>query len=162
MSKHPPPAQSGRGAIQARRQDAQTTRRDAGNEVVLQVKEHAVRHEALESAPNGASDGLAITVAMDRPHREEGRQALADCHGAGMVSKNRCRQQKPHEAHHHSVREDFTGDPSLNRSMVPILRQVEDKQPELVMALLPSLVRTMLAAFVEVMEEEQASKPTIP
>jgi hypothetical protein len=39
----------------------------------------------------------------------------------------------------------------LSRSMVPILRQMEDKQPELVMALLPSLVRTILAAFVEVM-----------
>jgi hypothetical protein len=30
----------------------------------------------------------------------------------------------------------------------------EDKPPELVMALLPSLVRTMLAAFVEVMAAE--------
>jgi len=39
--------------------------------------------------------------------------------------------------------------------VVPILRQVEDKPPELVMALLPSLVRTMLAAFVEVMAEER-------
>ena len=46
----------------------------------------------------------------------------------------------------------------LSRSMVPILRQVEDKQLELVMALLPSLVRTMLAAFVEVMAEQRASK----
>jgi hypothetical protein len=43
----------------------------------------------------------------------------------------------------------------LSRSMVPIFRQVEDKPPELVMALLPSLVRTMLAAFVEVMAEER-------
>jgi len=42
----------------------------------------------------------------------------------------------------------------LSRSMVPILRQVEGKPPELVMPLLPSLVRTMLAAFVEVMAEE--------
>ena len=42
--------------------------------------------------------------------------------------------------------------------MVPILRQMEDKPPELVMALLPSLVRTMLAAFVEVMAEERRSK----
>ena len=41
----------------------------------------------------------------------------------------------------------------LSRSMVPILRQMEEKPPELVMALLPSLVRTMLAAFVEVMGE---------
>jgi len=41
----------------------------------------------------------------------------------------------------------------LEPSMVPILRQVEDKPRELVMALLPSLVRTMLAAFVEVMGE---------
>jgi hypothetical protein len=46
----------------------------------------------------------------------------------------------------------------LSRSLVPILRQLEDKQPELVMALLPSLVRTMLAAFVEVVAEERASK----
>jgi hypothetical protein len=45
---------------------------------------------------------------------------------------------------------------ALSRSMVPILRQVEDKPPpELVMALLPSLVRTMLAAFVEVMAEQR-------
>jgi hypothetical protein len=42
--------------------------------------------------------------------------------------------------------------------MVAILRQMEDTQPELVMALLPSLVRTMLTAFVEVMEEEQRAK----
>jgi len=46
----------------------------------------------------------------------------------------------------------------LSRSMVPTLRQVEDKPPELVMALLPSLVRTMLGAFVEVMAEQRASK----
>ena len=36
----------------------------------------------------------------------------------------------------------------ISRSMVPILRLLEDKPPELVMALLPSLVRMMLAAFV--------------
>jgi len=35
--------------------------------------------------------------------------------------------------------------------MVSILRQLEDKPPELVMALLPSLVRTMLAALVELL-----------
>ena len=46
----------------------------------------------------------------------------------------------------------------LSRSMVPILRQMEDKPPELVMALLPSLVRAMLAAFVEVMAEQWAPK----
>ena len=46
----------------------------------------------------------------------------------------------------------------LSRSMLPILRQMEDKPPELVMALLPSLVRTMLAAFVEVMAEQRVSK----
>jgi hypothetical protein len=43
----------------------------------------------------------------------------------------------------------------LSRSMVPILRQMEDKHPELVVALLPSLVRTMLTAFVEVMAEHR-------
>ena len=46
----------------------------------------------------------------------------------------------------------------MSRSMIPILRQVEDKPPELVMALLPSLVRTMLAAFVEVMEEQPVAR----
>jgi hypothetical protein len=45
----------------------------------------------------------------------------------------------------------------LARSMVPILRQIEDKPPELVMALLPSLVRTMLAEFVEVTAERHGS-----
>ena len=45
----------------------------------------------------------------------------------------------------------------LARATVPILRQVEERQPELVVALLPSLVRTMLAACVEVMAEGKAS-----
>ena len=43
----------------------------------------------------------------------------------------------------------------LSRSKIPILRQVEDEPSELVMALLPSFIRTMLAAFVEVMEGQQ-------
>ena len=43
----------------------------------------------------------------------------------------------------------------LSRSMVLILRQMEEKSPELMMALLPSLVRTMLAGFVELMEQER-------
>jgi hypothetical protein len=46
----------------------------------------------------------------------------------------------------------------LSGSMVLILRQVEDKPPELVIALLPSLVRTMLAAFVEVMAEQRGAR----
>jgi hypothetical protein len=46
----------------------------------------------------------------------------------------------------------------LARAALPILRQMEERPPELVIALLPSLVRTMLAAFVEVMAEERASK----
>ena len=46
----------------------------------------------------------------------------------------------------------------LSRSMVPILSQMEEKPPELVMALLPSLVRAMLAAFVEVMVEQGVSQ----
>ena len=44
------------------------------------------------------------------------------------------------------------------RATVPILGQVEDRQPELVVALLPSLIRTMLAAFVEVMAEQRRAK----
>jgi hypothetical protein len=35
----------------------------------------------------------------------------------------------------------------LARATVPILRQVEERQPELMVALLPSLIRTMPAAF---------------
>ncbi len=38
---------------------------------------------------------------------------------------------------------------------VPNTRQVEERPPELVIALLPILVRTMLAAFVEVLAEQQ-------
>jgi hypothetical protein len=45
----------------------------------------------------------------------------------------------------------------LARSTVPLLSQFEGRQPELAIALLPSLVRTMLAAFVEVMAEQRAS-----
>ncbi len=43
----------------------------------------------------------------------------------------------------------------LARATVPILRQVEGFEPELAVAMLPSLIRTMLAAFVEVMAEQQ-------
>ena len=46
----------------------------------------------------------------------------------------------------------------LARATVPILRQVEERPPELVVALLPSLICTILTAFVEVMAEQQASK----
>jgi hypothetical protein len=46
----------------------------------------------------------------------------------------------------------------LARATVPILSQMEGKPPVLMIALLPSLVRTMLAAFVEVMAEQVVSK----
>jgi len=39
----------------------------------------------------------------------------------------------------------------LVRATVPILRQMEERQPELIVALFPSRVRTMLGAFVEAM-----------
>lgn len=38
----------------------------------------------------------------------------------------------------------------LARSTVPILRVLEDKPPELALLLVPSVVRTMLAAFLAV------------
>ncbi len=38
------------------------------------------------------------------------------------------------------------------------MRQVKERPPELVIALLPSLIRTMLAAFVEVMAEQLQAK----
>ena len=44
----------------------------------------------------------------------------------------------------------------LARATLPMLRQVDQREPELVMALLPSLVRTMLAAFVEEMAKHEA------
>jgi hypothetical protein len=43
------------------------------------------------------------------------------------------------------------------RAAVPILRQFEDRPSELMIALLPGLVRTMLAAFVEVMTEQRGA-----
>jgi hypothetical protein len=46
----------------------------------------------------------------------------------------------------------------LARATVAILRQFEDRPLELQVALLPSLVRTMLAAFVEVMAEQPQRK----
>jgi hypothetical protein len=46
----------------------------------------------------------------------------------------------------------------LARATVPILRQLEERQPDAVVALLPSLVRTMLAALVEIMAEQRLSK----
>ena len=47
----------------------------------------------------------------------------------------------------------------LARATVPILRQLEGRPPEPMIALLPSLVRTMLAAFVEVMAEPTSTPP---
>ena len=41
------------------------------------------------------------------------------------------------------------------RSTFPILRQLEDRPTELVIAPLPSLVRTMVTAFLEVTAEQQ-------
>lgn len=49
-------------------------------------------------------------------------------------------------------------DTILARATVPILRQLEERPPELVIALLPSLIRTMLAAFVEVMAEGRGAR----
>lgn len=46
----------------------------------------------------------------------------------------------------------------LARSSVLILRRLEGQPPELVVALLPTLIRTMLAAFVEVMAGQQRRK----
>ena len=46
----------------------------------------------------------------------------------------------------------------LARATVPILRQVEERPPALVAALLPSLIRVMLTAFVEVMAEQRGAK----
>ena len=42
----------------------------------------------------------------------------------------------------------------LARATVLVLRRFEGHPPEIVVALLPSLVRTMLDAFVEVMTED--------
>jgi hypothetical protein len=45
------------------------------------------------------------------------------------------------------------------RATVPILRQMDQHPPEVAVALLPSLIRIMLAAFVEVMTEDEAETP---
>jgi hypothetical protein len=49
----------------------------------------------------------------------------------------------------------------LARATVPIVRQLEERPSELMTALLPSLVRTMLAAFLEVMAEQRGHKVTV-
>jgi len=49
----------------------------------------------------------------------------------------------------------------LARATIPILRRVEERPPEVVVALLPSLIRTMLAAFVEVMAEQSGTKMAV-
>jgi hypothetical protein len=48
----------------------------------------------------------------------------------------------------------------LSRSMAPILRQMEDKPPELVMALLPSLVRTMLGHGIAYLRTRDCRGPS--
>jgi hypothetical protein len=47
---------------------------------------------------------------------------------------------------------------SLARSTVLLLRRLEGQPPEAVAALLPILIRTMLAAFVEVLAELQEKR----
>ena len=46
----------------------------------------------------------------------------------------------------------------INRAAVPILRSMQDHHAELVAALVPSLVRVMLAAAIEVMAEERRAR----
>jgi len=46
----------------------------------------------------------------------------------------------------------------LARSTVLLMRRLEGQPPDLVVALLPGLIRTMLAAFVEVMAEDRRGK----
>jgi hypothetical protein len=48
------------------------------------------------------------------------------------------------------------------RAAVPILRLLEDRPPELMLALLPSLVRVMLQAFLEVMRSRGDQGPIGP
>ncbi len=43
----------------------------------------------------------------------------------------------------------------LSRATVLLMRRLDGQQPHLVVALLPGLIRRMLAAFVELMAEEQ-------
>ncbi len=50
----------------------------------------------------------------------------------------------------------------LARATVPILHQVEERKPELVVALLPSVVRTMLSAFAEGHPASRASPSRLP
>ena len=46
----------------------------------------------------------------------------------------------------------------LGRSSVLLLQRLEGEPPEVIIALLPILIRTMLAAFVEVMAEQQQTE----
>jgi hypothetical protein len=46
----------------------------------------------------------------------------------------------------------------LARATLPILRQIEGRPSELVVALLPSLVRTMLAAFVDAIADQKPAE----
>lgn len=47
----------------------------------------------------------------------------------------------------------------LSRATVLLMYRLEGQPPHLVVALLPGLIRTMLAAFVEMLAEEERAKP---
>jgi hypothetical protein len=49
----------------------------------------------------------------------------------------------------------------LARSAVVLLQRLEEQPPELIVELLPSLTRTMLVAFVEVMAELWRARPKV-
>jgi hypothetical protein len=46
----------------------------------------------------------------------------------------------------------------LARSTVLLMRRLEGQPPDLVVALLPGLLRTMLATFIDVMAEERRAR----
>ena len=58
--------------------------------MMFDVEEHVEGDASLDPAPDGSSNVMiAIAVVMDRPHREECRQALADRHRRDVVAQDR-------------------------------------------------------------------------
>ena len=86
--------------------------------MMLDMQEHVEGDQVLDPMTQRSRDVMgAVAVMMNRPHREEGRQALADEHSAHMVAKDSTVEHPKYEGDPSCVHQEFPHD---DRTYLPI------------------------------------------
>jgi hypothetical protein len=111
-SHHLPPPQIRSKFINPRGQARELAGRNGGEEVVLQVVEHAVADDVLEPAALGAGDGVLVAAAVDDPDSEEAGKALADDHRRGVPTEAVGRREQKDGGGCRENQQDFSGHPA--------------------------------------------------